>query len=106
MASRIQEKIDTYTNILLNRYPPGVQYYKISIGHVKTGDAVSDTTPHSSIFTSDDSQPATGSTIFTDQGKTIRLKGADLYYHVFAADGVDLSYIIRINSSGIVTFQS
>ncbi len=103
---RIQDKINTYNNILLDRYPPNIPYYKLSIGHVKSGDAVSDTTPNSSIFTSDDSQPDIDSLIFTDITKTSRLNGGSLYYHVFASNGSDLLYIIQIDASGRVTFKS
>ena len=103
---RIQDKINEYTNVLLNRYPPGITYYKISIGYTKKEDAVNDLTPNSSIFTMDDSPPILGSTLFIDSGKTSRFNGQNLYYHVFSSNGTDLTYIIGVDTGGKVTFQS
>lgn len=103
---RVQEKIRVYTNILLDRYPPSIPYYKLSIGYTKDSEAISDLTPNSSVYTRNDLAPDIGETIYIDGLKTSKFEGGDLYYHVFDSGGSDLLYIVQIDSGGIVTFKS
>ena len=100
---RIQEKIASYTNILIGRYSPGIVFYRISAGYIKSSEAINDLTPLYIIYTSTDLTPNTGDTIYTDSGKSTIIDGNDLWYHVFGSDGSDRSYIILINKIGIVT---
>jgi hypothetical protein len=103
IPKNIQEKIDSYTSILLDRFSPSSSYFKLSSGYTKSSDAIADTTPLSSVFTSDDLQPDIGNFLFTNLSKDKGFNGGNLWYHVFSSSGSDLIYVILVESSGRVT---
>jgi hypothetical protein len=103
---RIQEKIQMYTSILTNRYPPNIPSWKISTGYASFRDAQSDTTPVETIYSLDDSQPTTGSKVFSDSSKTTVYDGSSLWFHLFNSSGTSLSTVIQINNKGDVINRS
>jgi hypothetical protein len=97
----IQDKIDAYTAELENRYPPVAVSYKISVGYSKSGDAVNDLVPDSTIYTSDDLAPDIDSLLYTNVEKTESFDGGNLWYHVFRSNGEDLLFIILVNRGAV-----
>ncbi len=97
---RIQLKIENYTSILVNRYPPSVAFYKLSIGYSKSGDAQLDSTPVTVIYTSDDTTPTTGLIVYTDQTKKNTYDGLNLWYSVFDSSNASIGRVVRIDTGG------
>ena len=97
-----QEKMINYNFVLSGRYTPAIDYFKLSAGYTRSGDAASDTTPVSAIYTGDNKSPGTSSIISINQNKSINYNGGDLWYHVFDSASVDLQFIILIGTEGIV----
>lgn len=97
---RIQLKIENYTSILVNRYPPSITFYKLSIGYPKSGDAELDSTPVTVIYTSDDTTPTEGLIVYTDQTKKNTYDGLNLWYNVFNSSNTTIRRVVRINSGG------
>ena len=102
IPENIQGRINAYLVNLINRFPPSVDYYKLSVGYSKPGDAVNDITPARVIFTQNDLQPILDSLLYTDSAKTARLDGRNLWYHVFDKTSADLKYIIQVTRNGVV----
>ncbi len=102
IPSIIQDKMLQYQQKLSNRYPLSYTYYKIGAGYSKSSEAVSDLTPLYNIFTGDDRDPRSGSTIYTDYTKNEAYIGTSVWHHVFDSSSSDLNIIIQIDNRGIV----
>lgn len=99
----LRNKISSYTSVLLERYPPGIVYYKLSVGYTKENEAMADLTPVYPIFTRSDARPDVSMGVWIDIPLQYIFNGDSLWYHVFEADNTNLSYVIKINNSGIIT---
>jgi hypothetical protein len=99
---RIQEKITNYTAILTSRYPPNTPFWKLSVGYARPGDAEVDTTPVTTVYSSNDSQPTTGSLLYTDSSKTSFFNGSMLWFHLFNSSDSSLNITLQINDKGRV----
>ena len=99
---RVQDKIDNYRTILVARYPPNTPSWKLSTGYSKNTDAQADTTPVTTVYSLDDLQPTTTSTLLTDSAKTVLFDGASLWFHLFDSGGTSLRTILRITNKGVV----
>jgi hypothetical protein len=103
LPERIQEKIQNYTNILTDRYPPSITFYRISIGYSKSTEAQADVNPSSIIYTTGDLTPTPGVIVYTDQSKKITFNGSNLWYNVFNSSSTRIGRVIRIDTSGNIT---
>ena len=99
---RIQNKILAYIVILSSRFPPSINYYRISTGYNRPEDALNDPTPLTIIYTEDNNEPVESDTIYIDQAKTIIFNGGSQYYHLFDSSSSSLEKAIQINKSGVV----
>ena len=98
-----QEKMINYNFVLSERYTPGIEYLKLSVGYSKSAEAAEDSTPISVAYTNNNRAPNLSSIINIDQNKSIVYDGGGLWYHVFDSSSVDAGYIILIDSVGIIT---
>jgi hypothetical protein len=96
----IQTIIDGYTSNLSVRYPP-YYLFRLSDGWATSGEANSDTTPNSYIY-SDGTEFIVGNFAYSNIPLTTAFNGRDLWYHVFQEDETDLEYSVQINTSGEV----
>ena len=99
---RIQNKILAYTVILSSRFPPSINYYRISTGYANPTDALNDSTPLTIIYTSDNNEPVEFSIVYIDQPKNDIFNGGGGYYHLFDSTGRSLNKAIQISKSGVV----
>ena len=99
---RIQNKILAYTVILSSRFPPSINYYRISFGYADPTDALNDPTPLTIIYTIDNAEPVPSGVIYIDQSKSDRFVGSSLYHHLFDSSGVSLTKTIQISNKGVV----
>jgi hypothetical protein len=99
---RVQDKIDNYQTILVARYPPNTPFWKLSTGYAAPRDAQADTTPVTTVYSLDDLQPTTESTLYTDSAKTVLFNGASLWFHLFNSGGSSLNTTLRITNKGVV----
>lgn len=97
---RIQNKILAYAVILSSRFPPSINYYRISTGYANPTDALNDSTPLTIIYTSDNNEPVSSGVIYIDQSKSDRFVGSSLYYHLFDSTGESLTKVIQISNKG------
>ena len=91
-----------YLLILIDRFPPSSDFYKLSAGFNKMSGAIAATKGVSVIFTSDDLQPIIESQLYVDSKKQTIFAGNDLWYHVFGSTGTDLAYVIQVGANGVV----
>jgi len=103
LPQRIQEKLQIYTNILTDRYPPSITFYKISTGYSKSTDAQNDVNPSTTIYTTGDLIPTPGVIVYADQVKKNTFNGSDLWYNVFDSSNTVIGRVIRIDTSGNIT---
>ncbi len=96
----IQTIIDGYTSNLSVRYPP-YNLFRLSTGWATSGEANSDTTPNSYIY-SDGTEFIVGNFAYSNIPLTTSFDGHDLWYHIFQEDETDLGYSVQINTSGEV----
>ena len=96
---RIQNKILAYIVILSSRFPPSINYYRISTGYNRPEDALNDPTPLTIIYT-DNNEPVESDTIYIS--KTIIFNGGSQYYQLFDSSSRSLEKAIQINKSGVV----
>jgi hypothetical protein len=68
---------------------------------VTSGEAESDTTPNSYIY-SNNEEFIVGNFAYSNIPLTTSFDGQDLWYHIFQEDETDLEYSVQINSSGEV----
>lgn len=99
----LRNKISSYTSVLLERYPPDIVYYKLSVGYPQEDGAMPDLTPVYPIFTKSGSRPDIPVQVCIDIPLQQIFNGDSLWYHVFGADNTNLGYVIKIDYSGIVT---
>jgi hypothetical protein len=96
----IQTIIDGYTSNLSVRYPP-YNLFRLSEGWATSGDADSDTTPNSYIY-SNGTEFIVGNFAYSNIPLTTPFDGHDLWYHVFEENETDLEYSVQINALGEV----
>ena len=99
---RIQNKILAYTVILSSRFPPSINYYRISNKYGDPVSALNDLTPLNIIYTSDDSEPIESSIIYIDQAKNVIFNGGGSYYHLFDSSSRSLGKAIQVSKFGVV----
>ena len=99
---RIQNKILAYTVILASRFPPSINYYRISTGYVSSTDALNDPKSSTIIYTIDNSEPVSSGIIYIDQLKNDIFRGGALFYHLFDSTEASLTKAIQINNKGVV----
>jgi hypothetical protein len=100
IPENIQTIINGYTSNLSVRYPP-YNLFRLSEGWVTSGEAESDTTPNSYIY-SDGAEFIVGNFAYSNISQTTSFNGQDLWYHIFQEDETDLEYSVQINTSGEV----
>jgi hypothetical protein len=100
IPENIQAIIDGYISNLSVRYPP-YYLFRLSTGWSTSGEAESDTTPNSYIY-SDGSEFIVGNFAYSNIPLTTSFDGQDLWYHIFQEDETDLEYSVQINTSGEV----
>ena len=102
---KIQDVIKKYERILSLRFPPPINYYRISTGYNRPTDALNDTTPLTVIYTTDNTEPVVDSTIYIDRAKNDIFNGNGQYYNLFDSSGRPLVIVIQISKSGVVMAQ-
>jgi hypothetical protein len=103
LPERVQNKISSYTAVLISRFSSVKTFYRISAGYSTGQEALNDITPFTVIYTNDSLEPDLGSTIYIDQSKKNILSGKSKYFHVFDSSSVSLQKSIQIDSQGLVT---
>jgi hypothetical protein len=101
----VQQKIDSLKSSLEVRYPP-YYLFRISTGWAASGEAQLDTTYNSYIYSDGVGVLYTGNFAFTNISLSTPFAGGELWYHVFAEDGTDLSYSVQIGNNGQVFNQT
>ena len=99
---RIQNKILAYAVILSSRFPPSINYYRISVGYANSTNALNESTPTTIIYTIDDAEPIESGRIYIDQSKNNIFVGSSLYHHLFDSTGASLTKAIQISNKGFV----
>ncbi len=102
LPERVQNKIDNYTTVLTSIYPPNTPSWKLSTGYAKDSDAQIDTTPVTTVYSLDDAQPTTTSTLLTDSAKISLFNGSALWFHLFNSSDSSLNTTLRISDKGVV----
>jgi hypothetical protein len=100
IPENIQTIINGYTSNLSVRYP-SYNLFRLSDGWATSGEAESDTTPNSYIY-SDGAEFIVGNFAYSNIPLTTSFDGQDLWYHIFQEDETDLEYSVQINTSGEV----
>jgi hypothetical protein len=102
LPGRVQTKKESYTTILTSRYPPNTPSWKLSTGYATSRDAELDTTPVTTVYSLDDAQPTTTSTLLTDSAKTLLFNGSSQWFHLFDSGGSSLNATLQITTKGVV----
>ena len=101
----VQQKIDSLKSSLEVRYPP-YYLFRLSTGWGTSEDAQLDTTYNSYVYSDGVGVLNTGNFAFTNISLSTAFAGGELWYHVFAEDGTDLSYSVQIGNNGQVFNQT
>ena len=96
IPENIQTIISGYTSNLSVRYPP-YNLFRLSTGWATSGEANSDTTPNSYIY-SDGTEFIVGNFAYSNIPLTTAFNGQDLWYHIFQEDETDLDEKIIVDS--------